>query len=60
MIMLILAGAILSSGDVVTLEIFFLGLINIKKGTETRFKKKKNIKNVKGCTDGTPRSMQTR
>ena len=40
----VLAGTISSSGVVVTLEIFFLGLgltvteIKIKKSTETRFK----------------------
>ena len=32
--------------------------INIKKSTETRLKK--NIKKVKGCRDGMPKSMQTR
>ena len=44
-------------------EIFFLGLgltvteINIKKVQEQDLK---NIKNVKGCGDGMPKSMQTR
>ena len=52
-----------SSGVVVTLEIFFLGLgltvteINIKKVQKQDFK---NIKNVKRCRDGMPKSMQTR
>ena len=49
----------LSSGVVVTLE-RFLGLgvtvteINIKKV------QKLNLKNIKGCRDGMPKSMQTR
>ena len=49
----------------VTLEIFFLSLgltvaeINIKK-VQKQDLKKKNIKNVKGCRDGIPKSMQTR
>ena len=44
-------------------EIFFLGLgltvteINIKKVQKQDLK---NIKNVKGCRDGMPKSMQTR
>ena len=44
-------------------EIFFLGLgptvteINIKKVQKQYLK---NIKNVKGCRDGMPKSMQTR
>ena len=47
----------------VTLEIFFLGLgltvaeINIKKVQKQDLK---NIKNVKRCRDGMPKSMQTR
>ena len=54
---------LLSCGVVVTLEIFFLGLgvtvteINIKKVHKQDLK---NIKNVKGCRDGMPKSMQTR
>ena len=50
-------------GVVVTLEIFFLGLgltvteINIKKVQKQDLKK--NIKNVKRCRDGMPKSMQT-
>ena len=53
----------LSSGVIVTLEIFFLGVgvtvteINIKKVQKQDLK---NIKNVKGCRDGMPKSMQTR
>ena len=53
----------LSSGVIVTLEIFFLGLgvtvteINIKKVQKQDLK---NIKNVKGCRDGMPKNMQTR
>ena len=48
---------------VVTLEIVFLGLgvtvteINIKKVQKQELKKKKNIKNLKGCRDGMPKSM---
>ena len=48
---------------VVTLEIFFFGLgltvteINIKKVQKQDLK---NIKNVKICRDGMPKSMQTR
>ena len=44
-------------------EIFFLGLglsvaeINIKKEQKQDFK---SIRNVKGCRDGMPKSMQTR
>ena len=44
-------------------EIFFLGLgvtvteVNIKKLQKQDLK---NIKNVKGCRDGMPKSMQTR
>ena len=44
-------------------EIFFLGLgltvteINIEKVQKQDLK---NIKNVKGCRDGMPKSMQTR
>ena len=47
----------------VTLEIFFFGLgltvteINIKKVQKQDLK---NIKNVKRCRDGMPKSMQTR
>ena len=44
----------------VTLEIFFLGLgltVNIKKVQKQDLK---NIKNVKRCRDGMPKSMQTR
>ena len=58
----ITVNAVLSSGVVVTLEIFFLGLgltvteINIKK---IRKQDLKNIKNVKKCRDGMPKSMQT-
>ena len=50
-------------GVVVTLEIFFLALgltvteINIKKVQKQDLK---NIKNVKRCRDGMPKSMQTR
>ena len=53
-------NAIPSSGVVVTLEIFFFGLgltlteINIKKV------QKQDLKNVKRCRDGIPKSMQTR
>ena len=53
----------LSSGVVVTLEIFFFDLgvtvteINIKKVQKQDLK---NIENVKGCRDGMPKSMQTR
>ena len=63
----ILAGrtttkAVSSSGVVVTLERNVLlrlrSNINIKKITETRFKK--SIGNVKRCRDGMPKSMQTR
>ena len=56
-------NAVSSSGVVVTLEIFFLGLgltvteINIKKVQKQDLK---NIKNVKRCRDGMPKSMQTR
>ena len=59
----ITVNAISSSGVVVTLEIFFLGLgltvteINIKKVQKQDLK---NIKNVKRCRDGMPKSMQTR
>ena len=55
-------NAISSSGVLVTLEIFFLGLgltvteINIKKVQKQDLK---NIKNVKRCRDGMPKSMQT-
>ena len=51
------------SSSCVTLKIFFLGLgvtvteINIKKVEKQDLK---NIKNVKGCRDGMPKSMQTR
>ena len=51
------------SSSCVTLKIFFLGLgvtvteINIKKVQKQDLK---NIKNVKGCRDGMPKSMQTR
>ena len=50
-------------GVVVTLEIFFLSLsltvteVNIKKVQKQDLK---NIKNVKRCSDGMPKSMQTR
>ena len=56
----ITVNAISSSGVVVTLEILFLGLgltvteINIKKV------QKQDLKNVKRCRDGMPKSMQTR
>ena len=57
-------NAVPSSGVVVTLgEIFFFGLgltvteINIKKLQKQDLK---NIKNVKRCRDGMPKSMQTR
>ena len=56
-------SAVSSSGVVVTLEIFFLGLgvtvteVNIKKVKKQDLK---NIKNVEGCRDGMPKSMQTR
>ena len=56
-------NAVSSSGVVVTLEIFFFGLgltvteINIKKVQKQDLK---NIKNVKRCRDGMPKSMQTR
>ena len=56
-------NAISSCGVVVTLEIFFFGLgltvteINIKKVQKQDLK---NIKNVKICRDGMPKSMQTR
>ena len=59
----ITVNAVSSSGVVVTLEIFFLGLgltvteINIKKVQKQDLK---NIKNVKRCRDGMPKSMQTR
>ena len=59
----ITVNAISSSGVVVTLEIFFLGLgltvteINIKKVQKQDLK---NIKNVKRCRGGMPKSMQTR
>ena len=48
-----------SSGVVVTLEIFFLDLgVTV---TEITIKQDlKNIKNVKRCRDGMPKSMQTR
>ena len=50
-----------SPGVAVTLEIFFLGLtvteINIKKVQKQDLK---NIKNVKRCRDGMPKSRQTR
>ena len=58
-----IVNAISSSGVVVTLEIFFLGLgltvteINIKKVQKQDLK---NIKHVKRCRDGMPKSMQTR
>ena len=56
-------NAVSNSDVVVTLEIFFLGLgltvteINIKKVQKQDLK---NIKNVKRCRDGMPKSMQTR
>ena len=56
-------NAVSSCGVVVTLEIFFFGLgltvteINIKKVQKQDLK---NIKNVKRCRDGMPKSMQTR
>ena len=56
-------NAVSSSGVVVTLEIFFFGLgltvteINIKKVQKQDLK---NIKNVKRCRDGMPKSMRTR
>ena len=56
-------NAVPSSGVVITLEIFFFGLgltlteINIKKVQKQDLK---NIKNVKRCRDGMPKSMQTR
>ena len=59
----ITVNAVSSSGVVVTLEIFFLGLgltvteINIKKVQKQDLK---NIRNVKRCRDGMPKSMQTR
>ena len=62
-LLFITVNAISSSGVVVTLEIFFLGLgltvteINIKKVQKQDLK---NIKNVKRCRDGMPKSMQTR
>ena len=51
-----------NSGVVVTHTLFFdLGVavteINTKKSIETR---NKNIKNVKRCRDGMPKSMRTR
>ena len=48
---------------VVTLEIFFLGLsLTVTEITGKKVQKQdlKNIKNVKGCRDGMPKSMQTR
>ena len=59
----ITVNAVSSSGVLVTIEIFFLGLgltvteINIKKVQKQDLK---NIKNVKRCRDGMPKSMQTR
>ena len=64
-LLLIIVSAISSSGVVLLhLKEMFLGLksvivteINIKKVQKQDFK---NIKNVTGCRDGMPKSMQTR
>ena len=56
----LIVNAVSSSGVVVTLERNILHRLRSNcniKSTETRLK---NIKNVKGCRDGMPKSMQTR
>ena len=55
-----IANAVSSSGVVIILEIFFLGLGLTATEINIKIVQKQDLKNVKGCRDGMPKSMRTR